>query len=210
MRIKNNFSKGLFILLIIISFISCIDIDYYEEDYTTYVSHDRSFPRIKTKGENNQQYIYYPDVNTIKTSAVVLAQMENAWNKMKNSCNENGRREYGFWIYYDNKTNSIWCGGMDSGPFVSYTDTAEIYLRTPENQTQACAFFHTHTSFHFAPIGMSRKTGPSPGDLYFAQIVKVPGILYDYSTLRIWGGQSLEDSHFTYTFGQEQRAPHKL
>ena len=208
---KNTFY--IYVFLSFFSLVSCVNIEYYElDDYLPYAEQYRPFPKIKTKGENNSGTLTYPNVNTILQSYVVTANMNDAWNRMMNSCTQNGRREFGFWICYDHENQSFWCCDMDSGPMVSYLDGGYVNLRelkTAKQRTQACAFFHTHTSFHLASTTCSRLTGPSTDDISLANnIFKVPGILYDYPKPNIWGGHPVDKQYITYTFGPNQRAPH--
>lgn len=195
-----------------LSLVSCVNIEYYEIDNSSLNANYRPFPRIKTKGEINSGVLYYPNVNTILLSSVVISNMDDAWSRMMNSCTANGRREFGFWICYDHESSSFWCCDMDSGPIVSYSEGGYLNLRelkTAQQRTQACAFFHTHTSFHLAQTTESRPTGPSTDDVGLAfNIFKVPGILYDYPLPNIYGGHPSDKQHITYTFGPSQRAPH--
>lgn len=148
----------------------------------------------------------YPSVNEIKNSSVVIAQMDSAWTMMKNSCSPSGRREYGFWVYYTHSTSTYWCGEIEAGPLTGYQEGtgASISLSVPTDNLEVCAFFHTHTSLHYATSG-SRVTGPSPGDLSTANSYKAPGLLYDYSAYSISAGHSLEDDYQLYTFGPDSR-----
>jgi hypothetical protein len=92
---KNTFY--IYVFLSFFSLVSCVNIEYYElDDYLPYAEQYRPFPRIKTKGENNSGTLTYPNVNTILQSYVVTANMNDAWNRMMNSCTQNGRRKFGF------------------------------------------------------------------------------------------------------------------
>lgn len=61
-----------------ISLVSCVNIEYYEIDNSSLNANYRPFPRIKTKGEINSGVLYYPNVNTILLSSVVISNMDDA------------------------------------------------------------------------------------------------------------------------------------
>ena len=108
MKDKITTANYICIFLSLYFLVSCVDIEYYEiDDYLPFAEQYKSFPRVKTKGEIISEL--YPDVYTILQSSVVTANMADAWNRMMNSCTENGRREYGFWICYNYKNRSFWC-----------------------------------------------------------------------------------------------------
>lgn len=188
---------------------SCSNEDYflfYDENWT-----DIQVPRGRmTKSNPEPQPNYtYPTVSQIASSSIVQGQMNNAWGRMKSSCSSYGRREYAFWIYYHHANDSFWCGEIKEGELFDYTvgEGASVSMPKNVNNIEVCAFFHTHTSLEFAPDGLSRVTGPSPGDISYANGAGgVPGLLYDYSDSVIYSGDSRNNSFQLYTFGPSQRA----
>lgn len=208
-----NYISLICVFLSFYSLVSCVNLEYYELDDNEHLfEQNRLFPRFKTKGENNSVIMAYPNVDSIMNSSVVIAKMDDAWNRMINSCTVDGRREFGFWICYDHENHTIWCCEMDSGPMVPYPDGGYVNLRelkTAKQRIQACAFFHTHTSFHLAQTSYSRTTGPSTDDNNLANnVFKVPGILYDYPLPNISGGHPVGKQHTIYKFGPDKRSPH--
>lgn len=49
----------------------------------------------------------YPHVYEIIADETVIKNMELAWEMMKESASGNGRREFGFYIYYDDRLKSM-------------------------------------------------------------------------------------------------------
>lgn len=208
--LKNR--KIVFIMLIVtqaMTFSNCSKDGYLFDDEFWVDNCEMSRQRMtKSNPEpGNGQSNDYPSVDVIKSSTVVQTKMGEAWSNMKNSCSQTGRREYGFWIYYNKDNSSFWCGDMLSGEETGYQvgTGASISFPPPTNNQQACAFFHCHTSLHFAPEGLSRVTGPSTSDTNVANSWGCPGLLYDYSASEIYSGHSLDDSYSLYTFGPSSR-----
>lgn len=206
--LRKKYSVSVLLLLLSL-FCSCSKEDYYlfnDDFWTDYALEQRSL-MTKTSPEPPIQTLSYPTVTQISNSTVVIDQMNAAWSRMKNSCSNTGRKEYGFWIYYNHTESKFWCGDIVEGPLQGYsTNTAaSVHLGPCENNLQVCGFFHTHTSLEMAPRGLTRKTGPSQTDTDFANGQKIPGLLYDYSAQIIRSGDSRNAQHQLYTFGPNQR-----
>lgn len=150
----------------------------------------------------------YPSVNDIIRDSGVKSAMESAWSSMKNSASEKGRKEYGFFIYYDMDKKSYWCGSIVEGGSVSGCEgtNASINLGRVDDNLRVCAFFHCHTTLEYCPPTVSRTTGPSGSDESYASKYGIPGILYDYSVRTLVGGTSKNDPYTTTTFGPDKRA----
>lgn len=120
---------------------------------------------------------------------------------------EEGRREVGFYIYYDFVTKKFSVGETVYGPYVKYGigTSASISLGPAKDNMTVCAFFHTHTPLTFCPSDATRSTGPSDEDRQFANSNGLPGILYDYAKPWIESGHSLTDPAKIYTFGVTRR-----
>ena len=206
LRIAYLVSAFFFVLLL---FSSCSKDDYYlfSDDFWTEYAQEQRGLMTKTSPEPQIQTLSYPTVSQISNSSVVLEQMNRAWLNMKNSCTRDGRREYGFWIYYNHTESKFWCGDIVEGPLRAYTEgtPASVNLGPYENNFQVCGFFHTHTSLEMAPRNYSRTTGPSQADIDFANRQKIPGLLYDYSAQTIRSGDSRNAAYSLYTFGPNKR-----
>lgn len=149
----------------------------------------------------------YPHVYEIVTDDTVIKNMELAWEMMIESASENGRREFGFYIYYDDRFKKYECGIIRGGPVVTGGEGthASLCLGGAANNRTVCAFFHCHTTLQYCTSDVSRVTGPSTSDIEFAYNQGLPGILYDYSAEYLIGGTYKGAPYKTYTFGPTQR-----
>ena len=136
--------------------------------------------------------------------------MEEAWGRMKMQVASNaGRREYGFYIYYNHDTGQFYVGPTIQGAIEigCAGSSASIHLGVVSNNIDVCGFFHCHTSIAGCPDRVYRRTGPSNSDYNFAESYDLPGILYDYSESTITTPfHSVGDSYQAYVFGPEQRS----
>lgn len=147
----------------------------------------------------------FPSVSDIRNNGTVSSAMNRLWNQTKNSANKNGRREFGFYIYYNKNTGLLSVGPDIYGPLVSgcIGTNASIYPGRPSDNTTVCAFFHTHTPLTYCTDGY-RVVGPSPADQSFASSNNLPCLLYDYSS-NINAGHNLNAPARIYTFGPNRR-----
>lgn len=149
----------------------------------------------------------YPSVSEIINNTTVKDAMDKAWKETLSLASKNGRQEVGFFIYYDFDTKQYSVGKTVYGPVIKGCEGthASVSLGTPTNNTTVCAFFHTHTPLTYCSNDVSRDTGPSQTDKNTADSYGLPGILYDYSATKIYGGQSLNSPAKLYTFGVTRR-----
>lgn len=149
----------------------------------------------------------YPSVTEILDDDAVYMAMFIAWCETLSFASEEGRREVGFYIYYDFVTKKFSVGEIVYGPYVKYDagTSASVNLGPAKDNMTVCAFFHTHTPLTYAPYDATRITGPSDEDKQFADSNKLPGILYDYAKPRIEAGHSPTDPTRIYTFGVTRR-----
>lgn len=149
----------------------------------------------------------YPYIDEIISDETVIHNMEIAWNMMKDSASGNGRREFGFYIYYDDRFKKFECGIIRGGPVITGGEGthASLCLGGAANNRTVCAFFHCHTTLQFCTSDVSRVTGPSSSDIGFAYNNGLPGILYDYSVNNLIGGTCRDAPYKIYTFGPAQR-----
>ena len=154
------------------------------------------------------QGIYtYPTVLEVLEQPVVKSHMEAAWARMKSSASKDSRSEFGFYIYKNQRTGKYYVGDMVEGPAITGCEgtNANISLGIVTSNINVCAFFHCHTTLQYCPETTSRYTGESQSDISIANSIKLPGILYDYSSRIIRGGYDKNDSYRVYTFGPDQR-----
>lgn len=170
---------------------SCVQEDWYElyeEDDLTL-----SIGRRKNKSDvGGVDYSAGPSVEDIISDYGVHNMMDVAWNTMLESCNENGRKEYGFRIYYKRNNGVITYSFSEliSGDFVSWSSGTRPSINLGGNNIMdgavICAVFHVHTSYRYAPSNLKRKTGLSQEDS--ASVSLFPTILFDYDGGEIRGG----------------------
>ena len=154
------------------------------------------------KGRSTEDF-QYPHVYDIVNNLRVDNEMCRAWDRMLSYVNDNSRLEIGFYIYYDK--GDYWFSEWFYGPNTSYESEISPIIKygDVENKNALCAFFHCHTPYY--GVG-SRGTGPSDKDKEAAQILGVPGILYDYNAESISWFFPYEDSlPMPYFFGYMRR-----
>lgn len=181
------------ILMIFLSTTSCVQggfEDFFDnEDLSTFVE--------RRKLKSDVGYVNYaegPSVEVIVSDYGVHQKMDQAWNSMLQSCNENGRREYGFRIYYKKERGNITFSFSElvSGEFVEWGigSHGTLNLSGPDHKDGAalCAIFHVHSSYSHAPATHHRRTGLSGADS--AAVSSYPTIIFDYSSDEIEGGMA--------------------
>ncbi|WP_305152375.1 hypothetical protein [uncultured Duncaniella sp.] len=145
----------------------------------------------------------YPHVYDIVNNIKVDNEMCKAWDRMLSYANDMSRREIGFYIYYSD--GYYWFSEWFYGPNTSYESEKSPIVKygDVENENALCAFFHCHTPYY--GVG-SRGTGPSEKDIEAAQLLGVPGILYDYNAESVSWFFPYEDSlPMPYFFGDKRR-----
>lgn len=172
------------------------------------VSINRTSKRINLK-ETKASHSF-PNISRIKIDPAVISMMNSAWTKMKQNASSNGRREYGFYIYYNETNDEIYCGRLQEGPNISGCANTNATLNLqPDDPTtfnlKVCAAFHCHTTLAYCPSSTSRVTGPSQADIDWAKARNIPGLIYDYSSSTIYGAHNINSPYQLYTFGINQR-----
>lgn len=157
-----------------------------------------------------------PSISTILNNTNVQAQKTKAVENMKADL-EKGRREYGFWIFYNSKDKKIYTGNMKSGPLKTDKTSASIQpgSKAPSDNgnhipttSTAIAFFHTHTAMTNLETGQGRKVGISTGDYNYAKSYNVIMIVEDYVGIHneklghniIMSGHNANDEMKTYIY----------
>jgi hypothetical protein len=138
--------------------------------------------------------VQFPSFSDIVADATVKTAIETAWSDTKAAATRTGRREYGFWIFYNTHTCKFVVGRIVPGPIVPHGSAAEIILGAkPGDETAnpgpleslryTVSSFHTHSPTTYRtglPAGSARKVGPSPEDITADSNAKVVGVVYDY------------------------------
>jgi hypothetical protein len=148
--------------------------------------------------------VQFPNATEILTGAGVRARMDTAWTNTKNATVDNSRREEGYYITLNTKTEKWGIGGYTIGNAIQDNQGPPMVnnlagARPNDNPASpkptdmpiyTVGWFHTHTpEFYRTPQDMgfpagtllARDAGPSQGDRDFAaNTVELPGFVYDY------------------------------
>jgi hypothetical protein len=111
-------------------------------------------------------------LQAIANDPIISRGIDAAWSASRPDSDE--PREHGFWISRSNIT-----GELFTRPFANPGTQAQITPGTPPSD--AIAFFHTH------PNRLGFRTGPSSGDISFANYYKLPGILRSHNGIYYFG-----------------------
>lgn len=143
--------------------------------------------------------VKFPTYQQITDDVGVCAATYLEWFKTLADCTKtpNRRRERGFWVLLNTKSNRYEYTETVTGSWSGPTQGASVPLPSrPADQPAspnpcdngaiyAVASFHTHTPTEFRadsyPPGAGRTTGPSGADNTIDTRDQVPGIVYDYS-----------------------------
>lgn len=156
--------------------------------------------------------VTFPTINDMRNDKNVCRAMEDLWKETLQAASSSSRRELGFWIYvyiYNSDGGIQYeIGSKEYGPEVTgcvgtngsitpRTPSLPGTIKTPQDTGERyyVAYFHTHTTLHYCPVGTRRKTGPSQEDEDYSLKNEVPVLLYDYVSSEIYGGHSLADSY---------------
>lgn len=167
--------------------------------------------------------VLYPEVSFIKDNPTVQAYISTLWNQTKSAASYAGRREKGAWIYGKTHTNDLsfeytftpvgdgpitFCGQVASINFGSTSETPQSTSSPYQGANFVVATVHTHTPLTYCtPYNAGpRYTGPSTvgGDNY-ADVVKIPFLIQDYSDPQISPGHNINMVDQTYTIGPVRR-----
>ena len=144
----------------------------------------------------------YPSKSEISNNPDVLAKMLEVWNQTIASAEEGARREFGFYIKYNQGVYTF--GDVFSGEPAGHNEHAHITL-PGTNDPAVCAVFHTHTSLINCDSTMERNVGPSREDYRSNHARLMPCFVYDYQSGPIMGGQAPDSPGALYSYGQERR-----
>ena len=173
--------------------------------------------------------VCFPTANEILAGNGVKARMDQAWQNTIQNTADNSRREEGYYITLDTKTETWGIAGYTVGnvikdnqgpPRVDGLGAAkpDDIPKNPKPLDQpryTVGWFHTHTPEFYRnavddfgdPPGTirARDAGPSQGDKDFAaNTVELPGFVYDYVGVQIANFQD------QVPFGHPLNAPAKI
>lgn len=125
--------------------------------------------------------VTFPDYATIVGDGTVKSETDKAWEETLNATTKTSRREQGFWIRWNSKTNAFSITGRVTAAPVPNDKTASVNLPAKPADSGddfTVASFHTHTPTTFRTVG--RPVGPSTADENADKADNVAGVVYDY------------------------------
>jgi hypothetical protein len=139
--------------------------------------------------------VQFPDYDEIVSDGDVQNSTDTEWQNTLNDCTEdpNRRRERGFWIRLNTRTDTYefttptitgsWSGPEDGASVPLPTRPADDPASPSpcdEGATYSVASFHTHTPTTYRRGDSTRAVGPSEADRRIDNADDVPGVVYDY------------------------------
>lgn len=162
--------------------------------------------------QNSPQYL---NAQKILNDTLIVGKLQQIFIQTTHSASaEEGRREAGAYVFYDEVSDKLYLGTIKYGAYVQggagtsgavNLGNGSVASNSDENNVipltaVAIAVFHTHTPLTYLPEDDSRKVGFSPADIAFANRNNVPMILLDYVGIEatdgnfyIHGGHSIDD-----------------
>jgi len=129
--------------------------------------------------------VTFPDYATIVGDGTVKSETDKAWEETLNATTKTSRREQGFWIRWNSKTNAFSITGRVTATPVPNDQTASVNLPAKpadSGDVFTVASFHTHTPTTFRTVG--RPVGPSKADVNADKADNVAGVVYDYEPVK--------------------------
>ncbi len=181
-----------------------------DDDYDDYAGKElqtRADGAMQRSGEGGIVRVdSFPTVYEIASNSVVIAKMNKVWQQTIDYASPQGRREYGFYIFYDKSTNLYSFSDVIEGPIIANCEiSASINWPSLRDGSKLCALFHTHTSLQYCDGNLKRNTGASHRDSISINAGWLPGLIYDYSGQSIISGQLKNSPHELYKYGVFRR-----
>lgn len=154
---------------------------------------------------------YYKAENILK-NPLVAKKMNDVWKATKEDASKDkGRRERGFWIYYNKVTKEYTTGNEVKGKYVQGNNGTNGSVKpptpNPPKDSVPVSFFHTHTPLTFVAPELVRPAGFSDDDIKFAINTRFDIIVMDYigkmypnGMYWVKGGHSIDAESRTYTY----------
>ncbi|WET67102.1 hypothetical protein [Sphingobacterium sp.] len=154
---------------------------------------------------------YYKAENILK-NPIVTKKMNDVWKSTKDDVSKDkGRRERGFWIYYNKVTKEYTTGKEIVGKYVQGNSGTNGAVQPtnpePPQNSVPVSFFHTHTPLTYVSPDLVRPAGFSEADIKFAIntrfdiiVIDYVGDMYPNGMYWIKGGHSIDAESRTYTY----------
>lgn len=206
------FAISLFASMAIGSFSSCSnELEHFEDEVTYENKDERTTIATRSIGGNGDVNLSnFPDVRRIKDA--IYDKAKQVWWETVVEATCGTRRERGFWVYYNVKTEEIFCGNVESGSDRSddpnSPDNRSISLDRPHeipDSIYVCADYHTHPPLFRPAYYYDITIGPSMPDVSNANQIGIPGFVGDFDRW-IERRDSINENYFQLTeFGPGRR-----
>jgi len=165
---------------------------------------------------------FYKEMDIILQDKTVAEAVKKTWsNTLKDASKEKGRRERGFWIYYNKSERKYYVGDEkiqeEYVKGIGTNGSIKPGNSQPKNNgshipitAEPLFFFHSHTPLTYEEPGARRPVGPSESDINYAKEQKIKMALIDYvgkeadhikGDYYIKWGHKLDDPFRIYVFG---------
>jgi hypothetical protein len=142
--------------------------------------------------------VQFPNYAQIVGDSRVRTLTNREWRSTLRECTRRRRRERGFWIQVNTKTNRYFASNRSTGNWVGPAAGASVNLpgrpadvpASPDPNAKSVKYpvasFHTHTPTTFRPnppppaAPSVRPVGPSTADNNADNTDQVPGVVYDF------------------------------
>lgn len=170
---------------------------------------------------NDNRPTYYNSENILKSSDT-QASIKTLWKNTKNDASkEKGRRERGFWVYYDTKTEKYYTGKEKVGSYIKGDVGTKGSISPGSSQpkyngdhipisAKPVTFVHTHTPLSYSSDSR-REVGLSQADKDYADKHNIDVIVIDYVGTRdrnnkyyIESGHDIDDPMKEYTYSPKK------
>lgn len=160
---------------------------------------------------------YTKAANISKNADVQKAIKTMIKNMKADASKDKGRRERGFWVYYDKNTKKYYTGKEKTGDYVKGGEGTNASVKPggslpssngdyiPKTATPV-TFIHTHTPLTYES-NVKRLVGFSEGDISYANEHQIEIIVIDYvgkvdadGKHRIFGGHNIDDPTTEYIY----------
>lgn len=158
-----------------------------------------------------------PNIDSIMTDPIVIEQARQAWAETLSDVLPPNRKriERGFWVYYDIRSNKIFCSEIQVGQENYNSDNPNnryiVLTNSRDGEGDSifvCADFHTHPPLFASPSVATQPVGPSPDDRTDARTKKLPGLVCDYIN-NVYQEDSVYNETKLWPFGPSKRGSNR-
>lgn len=152
----------------------------------------------------------FPTADRMRRLSTVLGFCIAEWTQTKADATATQRRERGFWIQWNRRTDTFTKTASIAGNWRANNEGASVDIGTrpaDNGDVFTVASFHTHTPTFYrsqTDVGRGRPTGPSQSDFDCDRSDDVAGLVFDYSISVAPAGHPLDSAAVVYTAGTQR------